>query len=114
MKFLRFFNVVKAWRDLREFLGLRSEHEWLFAAGAASLTGIIIAGFVADSAFDIEYHPEITWVKSWSENPTKEELAERKKLYEEAKAEVDKARAKAEERRRQFQELDNKMEELGI
>lgn len=114
MKFLRFLNVAKAWRDLREFLGVRSDHEWLFGTAAAALTLGIIAAFVHDSSFDIEYHPEITWVKSWSDNPTPEEMAERQKLYDEAKAEVEKNKAAKEKTRQEFERLDNRMESLGL
>lgn len=113
-RFLRHLNVAKAWRDLRDFMGLRSDHELLYGTIAGVTTLAIIGAFVHDSAFDIEYHPKITWVRSWSENPTKEELAERQARYEKAKAELDAVKAKQEKQRKAAQELDNKIDDLGL
>src|SRR3546814_15138799 len=58
-------SPLRAYRDLRLFLGQRHPHQLLFGFLAIAVTGLIVAGFFHDSHIPTPYKRNIIYVAQW-------------------------------------------------
>src|SRR3546814_17416324 len=58
-------SPLRAYRDLRLFLGQRHPHQLLFGFLAIAVTGLIVAGFFHDSHIPTPYKRNIIYDEQW-------------------------------------------------
>lgn len=95
------------WADLKGFAADRGKHQWIAAAIALAIPGILIGLFVLDSN-SIKAEPQLIYVESWSADRTDAEIiADQKKRQAEKEA-------LQQERQRQMKRLGERLEKIGI
>jgi hypothetical protein len=116
MSVLRYFSVLRAWRDVRRlFLSRRKPYEIWFLLLAMVLTVAIILAFAHDSNIKRPYKENIIYVESWPLNRSEAEILAQQKVDAAKKAKEQAAIEKAEkERQAQFQRLDNTLSAWGM
>ncbi len=99
------------WADLKAFFAQRQRHQLVFATLAITMPVLIVAGFVHDSHFEREYHPEITYVKNWDEGRSAAQIAAQQAEFQ---ARKDAQLAELERRREPFKKIDAELKRLGM
>ncbi len=99
------------WADLKLFFSTRQKHQLVFATLAVALPALIVLGFVHDSHFEREYHPDITYVRNWKEGRSAAEIAAQQAEYQTIK---DAQQAELERRREPFKKIDRELKRLGM
>ena len=99
------------WADLKAFFAQRQRHQLVFGALAITMPILIVAGFVHDSHFEREYHPDITYVKNWKQGRSAEEIAAQQAEFQTIK---DAQQAELERRREPFKKIDAELKRLGM
>lgn len=114
--YLRRFSPLRAFFDLRRFLGSRGKYEIVFLFAALAVSVLIIAVFVADYSPKPVYRPpDIIYVQSWPSNRTDAEIIAQQKIDQAKKDKEDAERAKQEaEIRAQYKRLSDQMNAIGI
>ena len=114
-QFLRHFNVLRAFHDLRGYLTERRPHELGFMLLSVALFGVILVGFTIDSREMPVYRRQITYVEQWPANRTDAEIIAQQKIDGpiEAKRKAD-AEAQAKKTQDDFKRLDDKLKKVGI
>ena len=97
-----------AFKDLMAFLRQRSPEKTIGLFLAILTTIVIVILFFVDSKYNTAPPPTITYVESWPENRTDDEIIAQQEIDQ---AEKDRA---LEERRRQFQELEDFNNSIGL
>jgi len=115
MSFLGRFSPVRAYRDLRLFLGTRQPYELGFLVLAMAITGFLVYAFARDSSVPVEYRPDIIYVEQWPLTRTDAEIVAQQKIDSVKKTEMLAEQKKREdETRASFKRLDDKLKRLGI
>jgi hypothetical protein len=114
--YLRRFAPLRAFLDLRRFLGSRGKHEILFLFAALAVSVLIIAMFLADySPKPVYRQPDIIYVQSWPANRTDAEIIAQQKIDQAKKEKEDAERAKDEaELRAQYKRASDTLNKFGI
>lgn len=115
MQFFGRFSLIRAYRDLRFFLGQRPPYELGFLALAVAITGFLVYAFARDSGVEPVYRPNIIYVQQWRLDRTDAQIraqqvvdeAARQKRLAVQKAEQDKTRAA-------YRRLDDQLNKWGI
>src|SRR3546814_11438570 len=101
-------SPLRAYRDLRLFLGQRHPHQLLFGFLAIAVTGLIVAGFFHDSHIPTPYTRNIIYVEQWRADRSEAEILAQQKIDMKIKAkrmaEIEAAQTK---RQAEIQRLDN-------
>ena len=96
------------WKDIKDFAGQRSRHQWIAAVLALAIPTVILVTFAYDREDAHKAPPQIIYVESWPASRTMDET----RAY--IRANEERRKAFEEERRRQFQRLDNTLNKIGI
>ena len=109
------FSPVRAYRDLRFFLGTRQPYELGFLVLAMAVTGFLIYAFMRDSYQEKVYRPNIVYVEQWRVDRTDAEIIAQQKIDEPIRQQALAEQRKAdEERRAGFKRLDDKLKRWGL
>lgn len=115
MNFLRFFDPLRALRDLRAFLMTRKRHDFIAMGLSAAIVVAVLFAFWKDSSFERPYTRTIIYFENWRLDRSKDEIIAKQALDQAEKAKRDAEREQREaERREQFQRVDNWLTERGI
>lgn len=115
MSFLGRFSPVRAYRDLRLFLGTRQPYELGFLVLAMAITGFFVYAFAHDSAVPVAYKPDIIYVEQWPLTRTDAEIVAQQKVDAVKKAQLLAEQKKREdETRASFKRIDDKLKSYGI
>jgi hypothetical protein len=114
--YLRRFAPLRAFFDLRRYLGSRGKHEIIFLFAALAVCVLIIAMFLVDySPKAIYREPDIIYVQSWPANRTDAEIVAQQKIDQAKKDKEDAQRAKDEaELRAQYKRASDTLNKFGI
>src|SRR3546814_4766162 len=94
-------SPLRAYRDLRLFLGQRHPHQLLFGFLAIAVTGLIVAGFFHDSHIPTPYKRNIIYVEQWRADRSEAEILAQQKIDMKIKAK----RMRSEEHTSELQSL---------
>lgn len=113
--FFKHISPLRAFADLRRFLGSRKPHEVLFLFPALMLTVLVLVGFYKDSQFDVPYKRNIIYVESWPLNRTDAEIHAQQKI-DQAKKHQDQAEFEKQQKKRQqeFKKMDDWLTAHGL
>ena len=115
MNFFARMSPLRAARDLRFFLHQRQPYELIFLVISILVTGLILIGFVKDSAIEKEYRPEIVYVQQWRLDRTDAQIRAQQAIDAPIKQkQLDEQKRAQEERRAEFQKIDDKLEKWGL
>lgn len=115
MSFLRTISPLRAYRDLRQFLGQRKPYELVFLFLALAVTWTIMFAIASNSKVEKVYRPNIIYVEQWSANRTDAEILAQQKIdgpKEKAAAEAQKRQQ--EELQASYKRLDDKLKKYGL
>nr|WP_286207769.1 hypothetical protein [Hephaestia sp. MAHUQ-44] len=108
-------SPLRAYRDLRLFLGQRHPHQVLFGLLAIVVTGLILGGFYHDSHFEKPYKRNIIYVEQWRADRSDAEILAQQKIDMKIKAkQIAEFEAAREKRRAQFERIDNQLTAWGF
>lgn len=113
---LRRFSPLRAFLDLRRFLGTRGKHEVIFLFASLAVCILVLSFFISGSTVTAPYRaPDIIYVQSWPANRTDAEIIAQQKidLVKERAAKAEKAAEQAEIRAR-YKRLSDQMNAIGI
>lgn len=116
MNFLRHFSPLRAWRDLRYYIGTRQRHQLGFMGVALALTYVMVVGVIYESRIPPKpYHRDIIYVQQWPANRTDAEIVAQQKIdgIEQTKRENELKRLQA-ERRAQFKKVNDGLKAYGL
>lgn len=115
MNFFARMSPLRAVRDLRFFLQQRQPHELIFLVISVLATGLILIGFVKDSAIEKEYRPEIVYVQQWRLDRTDAQIRAQQAIDAPIKQkQLDEQKRVQDERRAAFKKIDDKLEKWGL
>lgn len=115
MSYFGRFSPIRAYRDLRVFLGSREPHELGFLVLAMAITGFLIYAFEKDSTMAPEYRRDIVYVEQWRADRTDAEIRAQQKIDGPIKAKrVADEEAGIARRRAQFKKVDDAMNRWGL
>ena len=96
------------WRDLKNFSRARPRHQWVAATLAVLIPIGIGVAFYFDAQTNLAPGPRVIMVESWPQSRTDEEIRAKQKIDLRRREEAE------ERRRREFQQLDERLNRLGI
>lgn len=112
----RRFAPLRAFLDLRRYLGSRGKHEIIFMFASLMVCIALISAFIIGNAPERIYRPPtIVYVQSWPASRTDDEIRAQQKIDQAKKAIEDKKKAAEDaEIRRQYKRLSDQMNAIGI
>ena len=115
MNFFRRVSPIKAFTDLRAYLGRRRPHEMVFLALAFALTLGMFQLFMIDTRIVRPYTRDIVYVEQWRADRTNAQIIAQQKIdLPKEKAALD-AQAKADAQRRlAFKHMEDQLKAVGL
>lgn len=114
-RMMRQVRPRSAIRDAYDLLIRPAPHKWGFLGLAATLTGLVVFGFVQDSKWEKPYKREIVYVNDWRLDRSDAEITAQQKVDEAEKLErLKKINAEKEKRRREWQKIDDGLSRFGL
>jgi hypothetical protein len=115
MSFLRTISPLRAYRDLRQFLGQRKPYELVFFVLAITVTWTIMLAIASNSKVEKVYRPNIVYVEQWSANRTDAEIVAQQKIDgPKEKAAAEAFKRQQEETQASYKRLDDKLKKYGL
>ncbi|KQN92513.1 hypothetical protein ASE95_07335 [Sphingomonas sp. Leaf231] len=114
-QFFARMSPIRAWHDLRLFLGTRQPQDLWFLLLSITLTCFILWAFVHDSYAEKVYKPKIVYFEQWKLDRTDAEIIAQQKIDKPIRdAQIAAQRAREEKLRAGFKRLDDKLNAMGI
>ncbi|WP_448659413.1 hypothetical protein ACPVPU_02855 [Sphingomonas sp. CJ99] len=102
-------------RDVYELFIRPRPHKWGFMGLAATITALVISGFVSDSRQERPYKRDIVYVQDWRLDRTDEQIIAQQQVDEARKLErLKKLNAEKEKRRQEWQKIDDGLSRWGL
>jgi len=115
MNFFRRVSPIKAFTDLRAYLGRRRPHEMVFLALAFALTVGMFELFMIDSRIEHPYKRDIIYFQQWRADRTDAQIRMQQLLDLPKEKAAREAEAKAEAQRRlAFKHMDDQLKSVGL
>jgi hypothetical protein len=115
MTLLRFITPLRAFQDLRLFLGQRRKHDIVFLALSLAITYLIIFYMIHDSKIVRDNRPVIIYVQQWPASRTDAEIIAQQKIdgVEQTKREEAEKKRQA-ENQAAWKRIDDGLKKYGI
>lgn len=115
MSFVSRFSPVRAYLDLRRFLGERHPYELGFLILAMAITSFVMFAFFKDSHIEKVYKRDIIYVQQWPADRTDAQIRAQQAVDEPIRQKrLAEEKARRDRLRQQFKRADDWMTERGL
>ncbi|MDB5674261.1 MAG: hypothetical protein JWM65_1243 [Sphingomonas bacterium] len=115
MNFFRRVSPIKAFTDLRAYLGRRRPHEMVFLALAFAITLGMFQLFIFDTRIVRPYKRDIVYFEQWRADRTDAQIVAQQKLDLPKEKAAREAQAKADAQRRlAFKHMEDQLKAVGL
>lgn len=115
MSYFARLSPLRAYRDLRLFLAGFQSYHYKFMALSAAIVFALYVGFVHDSKYRNEYHPNIIYVQQWRADRTEAEIVAQQKIDKVGQDKrIAEQAAREKKLQEQFKKVDDKLKAWGF